>query len=328
MIAILGYAFANAGGYIISVSAQNTTDCDTAAIIDVVGDLPTNNSTIDSIVLSNSLVLPGGVALIGMTYSIYTSYEPISISLPVLSPFQESIILTRKEVKEGSFSNFGINVAIFSNGEYLEKASASYYYEQVTGCQTYEPNDVTSCDTVTFSIDNSYGFCSGYTHNGATYEVEGKSIYVNHNYSWSPFGPVCSLVAGPYYHFNSVKVDPLMEGNYEVITSLNIEWLNQTGGVDSTKSTRYIDVISVEKGDCPITGFQDNVEESVFYPSIVASTITVNGVFETTRIYSLSGQLMITSSANEIDVEGLKEGVYIIELTSENSITRKQFVKQ
>ena len=196
--AFLGYTFAIAGDFISSISAQNTTDCDTAAIIDVVGYLPAYNSTIDSIVLSNSLPLPGGVSLLGMTYTIYTSYEPSSISLPVLTTFEESIVLTRKEVKEGSFINFGVNVALYSNNEYLEYESSSYYYEQVTGCQSYEPSDITSCDTATFSIDNPYGFCSGYMHNEATYEIEGNTIYVHHNYSWSPFGPVCSIIAGPF----------------------------------------------------------------------------------------------------------------------------------
>lgn len=326
--AILGCLTLRAGNFINTVTVKSVDDCDTAAIITVQGYLPASNSVIDSIVLTQSVELPGGVSMIGMTYRIYTSFEPGSIGLPVLIPFEEKIVLTHQEVREGGFFNSGINVAMYSNEEYLELESAQYYYQQKEGCQFTSPKSITHCDTITHSITNFYDICGGYRFKESSVEVIGNTAYITHIFDQPLNGPICLTILGSFYNTTEVEIPPLNPGAYEVVTELVINELDEEDNIVGTTSTRYVDDLEVLQGNCPITAFEEGIDkESLFYPSPVQTNLNLSEKVKSAKIYSLSGQLLSEQNTSNIDVNELPKGIYILEMALDNNLVREKFLK-
>jgi hypothetical protein len=90
----------------------------------------------------------------------------------------------------------------------------------------------------------------------------------------------------------------------------------------------YLDSIKVIKDD---PSFLNEISEINFsiYPNPTSSKLIISssGSFDKINIYNELGQKLITSTCNEINVANFEKGIYILELISNNQISRKRFIK-
>lgn len=316
------FSFSKATAYLTSVEVEQIVDCEIAGEVNIKGVLPSSNYQIDSIVINDLLVVPdpGTFTPLGNNYVVYVSKIEGGVGLLETVPFDTTLIMLHDELVVYPFSNSSIGAIYVLDGEYKEQISgSSFWYTKPAGCTSISPESVTSCDSINVTVSHRYDVCSGYEYLGSETEIKNDTIFIRKTYRLPENPLVCFDYWGPSYV--STKIEPLPEGKYTVASVFDV--INSVFNGET-----YYSEVEVLQGTCPVTGFDEEIEVSLFYPSLVETVITVSETVLNSSIYSLSGKLMFTSSEKEIDASGLNEGVYIIELTSENSITRKQFVKQ
>ncbi|HOZ30581.1 MAG TPA: PKD domain-containing protein, partial [Bacteroidales bacterium] len=192
-----------------------------------------------------------------------------------------------------------------------------------------------ACDSVYIGV----GDCSAYFYLYADTSISHHYFAVNMasgvtplTYSWD-WGDG-NVSDGPYPSHTYTS-----EGNYTICLSITdsvgctnthcVSFYLQKDG----KSTVTIDVLS----DSP-TEINNIVKDKAFtiFPNPVNDILTIRllkyipkGEIE---IYNLLGQkyntLMISNTETEIDVSGLLRGIYIIELKTDDNISRQMFIKQ
>lgn len=90
----------------------------------------------------------------------------------------------------------------------------------------------------------------------------------------------------------------------------------------------YIDDIRMVKED-PVGLDENNVLQLSVYPNPTNDFINISGLNKpfSTKIYSISGELLLTSENAEIDVSHLAKGQYILVTTTDEQSFRKQLIK-
>jgi hypothetical protein len=90
----------------------------------------------------------------------------------------------------------------------------------------------------------------------------------------------------------------------------------------------YLDSIKVIKDD---PSFLNEISEINFsiYPNPTSSKLIISSSvsFDKIIIYNELGQILITSTSKEINVANFENGIYTVELISNNQISRKRFIK-
>jgi len=76
---------------------------------------------------------------------------------------------------------------------------------------------------------------------------------------------------------------------------------------------------------CNSTSVDEQNSESIsIYPNPVKDILNIEGVFESVKIYDMFGKLVLTSNKSSINTENLSEGIYMINITTNNmDITKK-----
>lgn len=320
--AFLIFSLSKATTYLTSVEVERLTDCEIAAKVNIKGLLPATNYQIDSIVFSNLVTVPGPgeTVALGNNYLVYVSEIEGVVGTPETIPFDTTMTLLHGNLQTFPFASSSIGAMYFLNGENVEQVSSStYLYSRPSGCTYINPEPVTACDSIEISVTHFYDPCSGYEYIDSETEIKGDTIFIRKSFRLPENPIICFGIWGPSYA--RTKIGPLAEGYFTIVSEFIVN-----GGVVS--GDKYYAEVAVIEGECPITGFDKEVQESLFYPSLVESVITVSNSVSNARIYTLSGQPLLTSVEHEIDIEALSEGVYIIELTLDNTVVRKQFVKQ
>ena len=80
-----------------------------------------------------------------------------------------------------------------------------------------------------------------------------------------------------------------------------------------------------------VTGISDYASDSYtqFYPNPAVNSISVDKAINKVSIYSLNGDIMITTSSKTVDISSLAEGAYSIELLdNRGKSTRKKLIKK
>ncbi|OMP29841.1 T9SS type A sorting domain-containing protein [Mangrovimonas sp. DI 80] len=134
-------------------------------------------------------------------------------------------------------------------------------------------------------------------------------------YTFTPFGgdntPV--IVTLDYHHAT-------VELNWEGVTSFTIS--------SEAKEFAWFDDIIVE--NTSLSSPDLSMEEITVYPSPAYSTLYIKGLTAITisKIYNSLGQLVLSTTASEINIEPLTNGVYILKVTTDKGNFAKQFIKQ
>jgi len=90
----------------------------------------------------------------------------------------------------------------------------------------------------------------------------------------------------------------------------------------------YLDDIRVEKED-PVGISENKMNSFAVYPNPARNIIHLTGVSPTEKviIYSVDGQIVLTTTASSIDISSLENGKYFIESKINGISTRAQFIK-
>ena len=91
----------------------------------------------------------------------------------------------------------------------------------------------------------------------------------------------------------------------------------------------YIDDIRMVKED-PVGLIENTMDKISIYPNPSSDFIFINGNFTkaTFAIYSLTGELLLTSSDFKIDVSELEAGQYLVVTETKSTTYRNKFIKQ
>lgn len=110
-------------------------------------------------------------------------------------------------------------------------------------------------------------------------------------------------------------------------TNASVGWCAGSSGIAKTTN-----------GGNPTTGIAENESENgiLIYPNPASSYITLdlptNINNATVSIYNIHGQLQTHTTTNKpqttIDLDGLTNGVYLVEVASDNKVRRQMFIKQ
>jgi len=107
---------------------------------------------------------------------------------------------------------------------------------------------------------------------------------------------------------------------------------NQDGRANPPFPTGEDDRIIKVSNEQKPTGTDDHYEKSQlrFYPNPVENTIYLDyPLVRSYRIYDLSSRLVILGhSSNIVDVSGLQQGIYILEIQADNEILKGKFLKK
>lgn len=63
-------------------------------------------------------------------------------------------------------------------------------------------------------------------------------------------------------------------------------------------------------------------------PSLISINIDFNERFSTIRIIDIQGEMVLQSNQKNIDINGLENGIYIVQIVTENGVLNSKFVKQ
>jgi hypothetical protein len=69
---------------------------------------------------------------------------------------------------------------------------------------------------------------------------------------------------------------------------------------------------------------EQNAESISIYPNPVKDILNIQGVFESVKIYDMFGKLVLTSNKSSINTENLSEGIYMINITTNNMVITKK----
>jgi hypothetical protein len=73
-----------------------------------------------------------------------------------------------------------------------------------------------------------------------------------------------------------------------------------------------------------ITAVTEITSTLSIYPNPVKDILNVEGVFQLVKIYDIFGKLVLTSSRNSINTENLSEGMYMVNIKTNNTIITKK----
>ncbi len=127
-------------------------------------------------------------------------------------------------------------------------------------------------------------------------------------------------------------------GEYYDVTLAVVAGPLKPGGIGSVEALQYrVDSIKSVYGlfnPCSSVGFKDeelNKTNIYLYPNPSNRILNIEGITPKTEIsiYNIFGSLVITASNKKsINVEGLKSGIYLIQIKDKGRLTIKRFIKE
>jgi hypothetical protein len=78
------------------------------------------------------------------------------------------------------------------------------------------------------------------------------------------------------------------------------------------------------QANCTGTDVTEITSTLSIYPNPVKDVLNVEGVFELVKIYDIFGKLVLTSRRNSINTENLSEGMYMVNIKTNNTIITKK----
>ena len=284
-------------------------------------------------------------------YSSASNYQNCSSNFEFVIDYQPNYAVVTFTAMNKNATNYTFYITGFGNPIPLIGQSVSFNYNYIsykkvsTHLVTLITSDnVNSCsDTTTQTIliqNPNYTFpvnCAIYTPIQSQTAVVGTNVqfYIsassNASYQWQQdagIGYVDLTNAGPY---SGVTTNTLTISNVQA-TMNNFQYrctvYNSLGGCHNTSSPASLSV-PVGINDIELMNIK-------FYPNPASSYITIdlptNINNATVTIYSILGQQQIRTTTNKpqtnIDLDGLTNGVYLVEVSSDNKVGRQMFIKQ
>lgn len=289
-----------------------------------------------------SFVVPEGVKSLGnSTFKNCTSLKSFEISstvttipnsvfsgctsLSTLTCKATSVPTTGDEVFEGVSNSMVIRVYRESLpqyqsespwNEYILKAIEDSDEPEEPGDEPEEPGTFAAPKNVkavvidATTIELSWSPVSGVTHYDIYEVIDGEAVY---------FGSVLSSYTDCY-------ITELIPGNEYCF---QIGCSNENTGEESKLSEEVCATISEEPGE----GVEENVMIFAIYPNPVENNLTIDTdeVITEINIYSITGVLVYSETSvsdNVINVSDLNNGIYFINIKTENGDVVKRFVKK
>lgn len=311
---------------ISGVNIEAANKCDTSVYITFSGIYPSTNYRISNIEMYPS---SGGDLFTPVKHYCDVYVESEGVGLTVLTPFQFTIGATPSQIgwTDGWSSDSIIVRTIIGNLAYNEK---SYPYEarRPAVCMSVSPEEITTCDSIEVVSTHIYSSCNGYQKvREDVITVLEDTILITSEYVLPENALICFNL-GPNLTTDRNMIAPLSEGDYVIKTAV---WVEMEGVMTLVPIKPHCveEKITVKQGECPITDLKGkNTIQSMFYPSPVQSQLMVSEEVYLSRIYSLSGQLLLETKDQIIDVKGLPEGAYIIEMKAGNNFVKEKFIKE
>ncbi len=298
-----------------------------------------------------SRIFNGYYKTLPWNYSSAINYQDCSANFEVLIDYQPNFAVATFTAMNKNATNYTFYITGFGNPIPLSGQSATYNFSYVsyrkfspTTVYLITSDNVNNCsDTVAQQIlikNPHYTFpvnCAIYTPIQSQTAVVGTNVqfYIsassNANYQWQQdtgLGYVNLTNAGPY---SGVTTNSLTISNVQA-TMNNFQYrcivYDSLGGCHNTSSPASLSVL---------VGISDiELLDIKLYPNPASSYITldlptnINNAI--VSINSILGQQQIrTTTSNpktQIDIEGLTNGVYLIEVLSDNKVRRQMFIKQ
>ncbi|WP_053991243.1 T9SS type A sorting domain-containing protein [Mangrovimonas sp. TPBH4] len=123
------------------------------------------------------------------------------------------------------------------------------------------------------------------------------------------------------------EVETVETSNFSATAELN--WENVTSfTVTSPITTALFDNLIVE--NATLSTSEISMEEISIYPNPTSSILYIKGVtgIISTEVYNSLGQLIVSNTDTEINVEDLTAGVYVLKVITDKGNFTKQFVKE
>lgn len=124
------------------------------------------------------------------------------------------------------------------------------------------------------------------------------------------------------YHTYSLQVEPgntIQNGDFQVVVY----------NLDDPAET---DTMTFKVRDAAATGLVQQFYESGYKlsPNPSNNEIKISGLAEneTIKVYNVAGSLIMTTIESNVDVSNLQTGAYILEVSSETSMSRQRFMKE
>lgn len=296
-------------------------------------------------------ILNGYYKTMPWNYSSSTNYQDCSANFEVVIDYQPTFAVATFTAMNKNATNYTFKVTGFGNPIPLSGQSVSYNFNYISN-RKFSPTNVylIIADTVNNCADSvnqqiliknpNYTFpinCAIYTPIQSQTAVVGTNVQFNisassnANYKWQQdagLGYVDLTNAGPY---SGVTTNTLTISNVQA-TMNNFQYrcivYDSLGSCHNTSSPASLS-IAVGINDIELMNIK-------FYPNPASSYITLdlptNINNATVTIYSILGQQQIRTVINKpqtnIDLDGLPNGVYLIELSSTNKVGRQMFIKQ
>jgi hypothetical protein len=307
------------------------------------------SSTIDSIY--GYRILNAYYKTMPWNYSSSTNYQNCSANFEVVIDYQPNVAVATFTAMNKNATNYTFYITGFGNPIPLSGQSVSFNFNYIS-YQKFSPVNVylIITDTVNNCADSvnqqiliknpNYTLpvnCAIYTpiQNQTAVAGTNAQFYIsassNANYQWQQdagLGFVNLTNAGPY---SGVATNTLTISNVQV-TMNNFQYrcvvYDSLGGCHNTSSPASLSV-PVSINDIELINIK-------FYPNPASSYITLdlptNINNATVTIYSILGQKQILTTTNKsltnIDIERLTNGVYLMEVSSDNKVGRQIFIKQ
>jgi Secretion system C-terminal sorting domain/PKD domain len=284
-------------------------------------------------------------------YSSSTNYQNCSANFEYVIDYQASHAVVAFTAMNKNATNYTFYITGFGNPIPLNGQSVSYTYNYIS-YQRVTPrtvflitsDNVNNCsDTVVHTIlirNPNYTFpvnCVIYTLIQSQTASVGSNVqfYIsassNANYQWQQnagLGFVNLTNAGPY---SGVTTNTLIVSNVQA-TMNNYQYrcivYDSLGGCHNTSSPASLNL--------PVGINSTELIKIKFYPNPASSYIAIdlptNINHATVTIYSILGQQQIRITADKpqtsIDLEGLPNGAYLVEVLSGDKVGRQIFIKQ
>jgi hypothetical protein len=306
------------------------------------------SSTYDSIY--GARILNAYYKTMPWNYSSSTNYQNCSANFEVVIDYQPTFAVATFTAMNKNATKYTYYITGFGNPIQLSGQSVSYNFNY-SSYRKFSPTNVylIIADTVNDCADSinqqiliknpNYTFpinCVIYTPIQSQTAVIGSNVqfYIsassNANYQWQQdagLGYVNLTNAGPY---SGVTTSTLTISNVQT-TMNNFQYhcivYDSLGGCHNTSSPASLSI--------PVGINEIELINIKLYPNPVTRYITIdlptNINNATVTIYSLLGQKQICTTTNKtqtnIDLDGLKNGVYLVEVSSDNKVGRQIFIK-
>lgn len=284
-------------------------------------------------------------------YSSSNNYQNCSANFEFVIDYQPNFAVVTFTAMNKNATNYTFYITGFGSPIPLSGQTVSYNFNYISYRRVSPTNvyliisdNVNNCsDTIvqTILIKNpNYVWpvnCAIYTpiQNQTSVVGTNAQFYIaassNASYQWQQdagLGYVNLTNAGPY---SGVTTNTLTISNVQ-LTMNNFQYrcivYDNQGGCHNTSSSASLSV-PVGIGDIELLGIK-------FYPNPASNHITLdlptNINNATVTVYSILGQQQIHTMTNKpqtnIDLNGLTNGVYLVEVSSDNKVGRQLFIKQ